>query len=283
MASAVGDIFLQAASLNREDEGRKGSTVWRDWPGRVIVAGDLHGNRAALGKIIAHADLAATGERQTLLVLQEIIHGPPDPASGMDRSIDLMLRAARLKISSPHQVILLLGNHDVAQITGNEITKDGRGVCKAFADSLSANYGQQGPEILQAVCEFCRSMPLALRLGNGTFITHSLPTPNRMAMAGLDILDRPADDQDLRRGHSVYEWTWGRGQTPQQIDELAGQLGVSFFVLGHRHIPAGYEFIGPRALTLTSEHALGHVLEFDGSVPLTEQTAQAGLKLINTL
>jgi hypothetical protein len=277
----VADIFRQAARANLDDPRRRGSTLWIEGDHRVVIAGDIHGHRANLAKTLSFADLDATSP--SVLVLQEIIHGPPDPRTGQDRSFDMVLRAARLKNSYPRQLVLLLGNHDVAQVSGNEITKEGRGVCREFAKALSADYGEDGGEILEAVCEFCLSMPLAVRFSNGVLATHSLPSPRRTELAGVEIFDRPITPDDLRRGQPVYEWTWGRKQTPEQVEQLAEKLGVSMFVLGHQYLPEGYDFIGERAVILASDHERGHLLEFYTNAPLTADQAREGLRRITSL
>ncbi len=276
------DIFHRAAELNLEDPCRQGNLVTLRNARRLIVAGDLHGHRANLAKIIAHADLSAHND--AVLVLQEIIHGEADPASGHDRSIEPLLRAARLKSTRPEQVLFLLGNHDIAQITGREILKGGRSFCKAFAAGVAHAFGEGDAQaVLSAVEAFLRSLPLAVRCSNGVLLTHSLPSPERMAAAGTDVLRRPWRDEELARGGAVYEWTWGRRHTPEQIDALARELGVSFFVLGHQHVASGMEIISPRAVTLASDHPHGKVLDFSTAKPLDVERAIAAARPIAAL
>jgi hypothetical protein len=278
--SAAADIFRQAADLNASDPRREGNVVSVEADREVIVAGDLHGNQRNLDKIIRFADLGAHEQRR--LVLQEIIHGPFD-AEGPDRSIGLLLRAARLKCSHPQQVLFVLGNHDIAQVTGNEITKSGRGVCKAFTQGVAYAFEDEAADVLAAVEAFLMSLPLAVRCPNGAFITHSLPHPARMEMAGTEILRRPYAPEDLRRGHPVYEWTWGRGQTAEQVEALAGELGVELFVLGHRHVESGWEQLCPRAVTVASDHAHGCVMQFTSDEPVGEGDLPRLLKPIVAL
>lgn len=278
MASPAADIFRQAARLNAD---RDANLVGIDDADEVIVTGDLHGNRMALTKIIAHANLDHQPGRR--LILQELVHGPLDPRSGKDRSVELLLRAARLKVNCPQQVLFLLGNHDLAQATGNEITKDGMGVCKAFNEGVRFCFGDDAEEVLSAVDEFLLSMPLAVRCPNRVFLCHSLPSPQRMELAGMDVFDRPWADEDLHRGGGVYEWTWGRNQTPEQIEDLARQLDVDFFVLGHKHIETGWEMVGPRAVVIVSDHAQGGVLQFHTDAPLTGDVPQQYFKPVVAL
>ena len=281
MANVVADIFRQAAQFNTADSCRKGSTVHLTDDLDVTVTGDIHGNRSALSRVIAYAAVDRRPDRR--LILQEIIHGSPDPRSGHDRSVEMMLRAARLKIEQRDKVILLLSNHDLAQVTGNEITKAGRRVCQAFVEGVEYCFGTNTPDILEAIKEFCLSMPLAVRCSNGVLITHSLPSPQRMETAGVDILDRDYKQDDLRRGGAVYEWTWGRQQTDQQTDALAQQLGVELFLLGHHKVDNGYKIVTSRAVSIASDDDHGCVVRFNTAQSITVETIAACIKPIVAL
>jgi len=206
-----------------------------------------------------------------------------DPATGHDRSAELLLRAARLKVQHPRQVLFVLGNHDVAQVTGSEIMKGGRGVCRAFAAGVNFAFGGEGPEVLSAIEKFLLSMPLAIRCPNGVLISHSLPSPSRMKLAGTEILSRPYRDEDLRRGGPVYEWTWGRNQTAEQLDELAAKLGVEFFILGHHHADSGFEMLSPRGMVVMSDHEHGCIVEFVADLALTAEMVGDCVKPIAAL
>ena len=276
MPNPAADIFFQAARLNRQDPRRRGNVVHLEGGCQLLVSGDLHGNRAVLNKILAYADLPHQPDRR--LVFQEITHGPPDPRSGQDRSIELLLRAARLKAEMPGQVLFVLANHDVAQITGSEISKAGRRVCQSFADGVHHAFGTDGREVLPAVEDFLLSLPLAIRCPNRVLVCHTLPDPARLELAGTDILDRPYELADLRRGGPVYEWTWGRNQTPEEIDQLAAALDVDFFVLAHKHIETGCEFLSPRALVVVSDDDHGGLLQFSVDDPLTGENALSCFK-----
>lgn len=283
MSNATADIFRQVAQRNLEDPNRHGHVVAIGEGLEVIFTGDLHGNRAALNKVIAYADLAAHPNRR--LILQEIIHGADDERSGHDRSIEVLMRAVCLKRDFPEQVIFLMGNHDLAQVTGNEISKEGRGSCKAFTEGVKYSFGEQADEVLAAVNEFCLSMTLAAKTANGVWMGHTLPSPERMVLAGMDILDRALTEEDLRRGMPVYEWTWGRNQTDEQTDTLAEQLGVELFLLGHKHLTdVGVEQITRRAIVLNSDHPTkGSLLEFSTDQPLDIAAALQKVKRIATL
>jgi serine/threonine-protein phosphatase PP1 catalytic subunit len=278
--SDAAEIFRQAAELIENDPARKGNCLHLGSPGRVVVAGDIHGHRSNLHRICNYVH-SSQGD-PPLLILQELIHGPID-ADGRDRSVEIMLRGAQAKIDHPEKVFYLMGNHALAQITRSEITKHGFGVCKAFDEGLRHLFGDDALDVYPAVMRFCRSLPLAVKFDNGLFVSHSLPSPHRMKLADPGILDRPYEEEDLRRGGSAYEWTWGRDQTPEQLDELAETLGVEFFLLGHRHVEDGSMNIPNRAMAVNSDGPGGMIFEFDSSQEITHETAPQHLRQIATL
>ena len=281
MTCVVADIFRQAAELVTSDPHRDGNIVHLGPQEQIIIAGDIHGNRDNLTKILAYA--SAGGDSPPTLILQEIIHGPPDVRTGVDRSVELLLRAARLKVSNPANIYFLLGNHDVVQFTDSEITKEGAGVCKGFIEGVNFIYGNDAPEILEAVMEFFRSLPLAIRFENRVLASHSLPSPNRAELAGTDILNRSSQDGDFLRGNPAYEWVWGRNQTPEQLEELAEKLDVDFFVLGHRHIEDGYLMIPQRAISINSNTNNGVVCVFNGDDELSAQNIRKHIGFVSKL
>lgn len=276
MACAAADIFRQAARLNREDPRRQGNLIELSAPANVIVTGDIHGNLQGLARILAFFNRRSGPWH---LVLQEIIHGPLDD-NGADRSVELLLRAARAKIDKPTQVLFLMGNHDLAQVTGVEITKGDCRACDAFSRGLRYVFEDQADEVAPAVDEFLLSLPMAIRCPNRVLITHSLPSPNRMPADPVEVLLRDYRPEDIARGGPAYEWTWGRNQSPEQTDLLAERLGVDFFMLGHRRTPSGCELILPRVLTLACDHGHGCVLCFDAAKPFNPNQLCDNLKYL---
>ncbi len=277
MAHVLADIFRQAAEQLANDERRTGSLVTLDAATEVVIAGYLHGSRRNTDKILRYAELDSHPGR--VLILQEIIHGQADAATGQDRSIEPLMRAVRAHAKHPGQVLLLLGNHDVAQLTGNEITKAGRGACRAFVEGVQHEFESAAEEVLDALNTFLYAMPLAARCGP-VLMSHSVPHPSRMDLAGVEILTREYSHEDLRRGGPVYEWTWGRGQTPGQLDELAEALGVEYFILGHRHVESGWETIGQLGVTIASDHHHGVIVQFTGQDPPTGATIEDHIRPI---
>jgi len=279
--NAFAETFTTAAGLNRQDPRRRGNLLTFDHTiDEVLLAGDIHGHRANLAKIIEFSALGANPGRA--LVLQEIIHGPLD-ANGRDRSVELLAKAARLKVAYPRQVFFLLGNHDLAQVTGNEISKEGHGVCKAFAAGVEYSFGPAAEEVMPALLDFLTSMPLAIRCSNGVLLSHSLPSATRMEKVDLTFPRRDYTNEEMSRGGMAYEWTWGRQQTPEQLQEIARRLDVKFFVLGHRHSGNGWEKITDTAICVSSDTERGQLLQMDARQSMAYDEMVACLRPIIAL
>ena len=281
MACAAVDIFRRAADLNRQDDRREGNVLVIDSPCRIVCSGDIHGYRSALSKIISYASL--TSDPQCLIVFQEILHGPPDDQSGHDRSIELLMRAARLKIEHPEQVLFVMGNHDLAQVSGSEISKYGYGVCKAFDQGVKFAFPDDADEVAEALEEFFFSLPLALRCPNGVFISHSLPSPGKFDDACIEILSRPITLADMQRNQPAYNWVWGRRHTEDQLETLAAKLDVTFFLMAHQHNEAGYEIISRHGAVVLSDHANGYIVDFRTDQKISGDSLGQYLKPLSAL
>ncbi len=281
MPNAAAEIFRQAAQLNLSDDRREGNCIRLAERTDVIVAGDIHGNRRNLVRIINYADLGQNEQRR--LVLQELTHGPIDQATGHDRSVEPLLRAARLKVRYPRQVLFVMANHDLAQITGGEVIKDGHEVCRQFVEGVNFAFGPDAAEVLPATMEFLGSLPLGVFCPNRVLISHSTPGRGKTDDETVGILQRDSQEVDLARPGPVYQWVWGRGQTAEQLEDLGRRLGAEFFVLGHRNIDGGFELFAEHAIAISSDSANGCVLHFSTDDPLTPKTAAQCVKQIALL
>lgn len=281
MAHPVAEIFLTAARHNRTEEHRAGNVIHFRPGEHMIVAGDVHGNRQNLAKILSYADLGRHPAR--MLVLQEIIHGGATDDKGGDRSFELLMRAARLRNQFPSQVHFLLGNHDIAQLTDNEITKEGAGVCKGFDLGLLHAFQTDAPEVAAAIDEFILSMPLAGRCPNGVFLSHSLPSPGRAQMFDPEVLTRPYLPEDFHRGHGVYELLWGRHHDADTLNQFASLLGATLFINGHQPVECGYTVNHERQLILSSDHPHGALVDFLAEETLTPDDLPGHVKTIMSL
>jgi hypothetical protein len=278
-AHAAAATLHEAAQLTREDPNRSGSVLTFGAAGQLVMTGDMHGHLRNFEKLQRFCDLARSPGRS--VILHELIHCEPDPVSGLDLSIDLLLRAAAWKCEYPDNVYFLQSNHELSQWRAHEITKGGRSVLADFARGVAHRFGRDAERVLEAVEDYTAALPLAARTARGLLLTHSLPDAGALPHFDYGVLERAPTAEDCEPGGAAYELVWGRFQTPEEIDEIAARLGVSAFVVGHTPQESGCAVIG-RMIILASDHAHGVFLPIDLSqTPDIAQLARAVRKFVS--
>ncbi len=277
-AEAVTEIFDRAAGALRGSPRRSGSVVRLPASGRLLVTGDLHDNPVHLEKIMRLARLEASSEHH--VVLHELIHGER-LINGMDFSHRVLARVAGLVVGRPGQVHPLLGNHELAQMTGRAVSKGAGNSVEQFNDALEFVYGDAAATVSGAIGRFIRAMPIALKSESGLLCAHSLPGAAAMGRFDCGLLERDLQEEDYRSGEgSAHLMVWGRRHTPEQIETLADRWQVTLFCLGHQHAETGIEIKGPRVVVLNSDHELARVLPVDlAALPSPEEALGSAIAL----
>lgn len=277
---AVAAIFDEAVAANFDATCRVGSIDLVEPVGVLTATGDLHDNPLHFARVLAAARLGdSTPESPRHVTLHEVIHGVTP--IGVDMSHRALLRVAAIKARRAELVHTLLANHELSQIVGAGIVKDGVRVVDAFNEGVGQVFGDSAPTVLDAIARFIRSMPLALVCrapgAGGVLCSHSLPSPGMMSKFDPAVLERglTAEDYEPRTG-SAHMMVWGRKQTPEVLITLAERWEVSLFVLGHQHAETGWELLPPNGLVLNSDHARGVVAQIDLSRPPDAGAAAMG-------
>lgn len=256
------EVFSNATEENSLCSFRQNQVIYLPAEGEVWMTGDLHDHRRNFDKLIKAADLANNPRRH--LVLHELIHGDRIDESGCDGSWEMLYKAAELKCDYPSQVHFLLANHDLAQIYGEGIMKNGMSVCEAFTAGLKRDFGDRTTTVSVAISEFQLSLPLAIRTGNGLFFCHSLPANSEIPIFDYSVFDRALTGADYRRRTgAAYQLIWGRNINPAAVEQFADTLGVSIIVTGHQPQDTGYAINGQRHLIIASDHNQGVFLPID--------------------
>lgn len=276
--SVAAGVFRDAAEANRDAKCRRGSIDRVPAAGLLLATGDLHDNPTHFARVVDMAGLPGTDEKRPHhLTLHEVIHSDR-LVGGVDLSHRALLRVAALKARDPEEVHTLLANHELSQIVGAGIVKEGVRVVDAFNAGVEYVFGDEAPSVLEAIAAFIRSMPLALMSepvrDNGStgalLCAHSLPGPEMMSRFDAGVLERDLVEADYepRRG-SAHLMVWGRRHTPEQLAALAERWGVRLFILGHEHAETGWRFLPPNAVVLNSDHPAGVALPIDLAAPPT--------------
>lgn len=257
-AGSVCDTLNRAAEANLACPLRSGALIDLGHEGRLTVAGDLHDHRDHFIKVCRFA--ALNESPRNYLVIQEMIHGEK-LVNGLDLSYRLLVEAAALSLQFPDQVHLLLANHELAQINGDDISKHGVSSVAAFNQGLEFVFGDETDDVRLAIVRYVRSLPLALRCANGVMCCHSLPSQYHRARFDPMVLTRmPTREDLLGPTGSAYLLVWGRNIAQSWATDLASLWNVELFLLGHQPAEMGYELCGDTMIILNSDHEHGVVL-----------------------
>lgn len=269
----------RAADLSRATPGRAGSVVTLGPEVEdVMVVGDLHGHVHNFAAALKMAALDENPGRH--LVVQELVHDPrvdPDGPSG-DLSHRLIDVVCALKCQHPERVHYLPGNHELSELTGRSIAKNGVPLNELFRRGLESSYGEHAEAIREAYDGLFRSLPLAIRTPNRVFICHTVP--DERYLEGFDSGVLSADGwppESMIRGGTVYAMTWGRDATIETAERFARIVDADLFVIGHHPCDDGFLRLNDRVLSLDATDPLPACVLLRARGPITIEDVMAGV------
>ncbi len=216
----------------------------------VMVVGDLHGNLPAFRQALTIAALDRHPRRH--LVLQELVHEiNKHDADQPDRSHRLVDLVSALKCQYPHRVHLILGNHELSELTGRIIGKDGHALNLRFRQGMELTYGARTADVFEAYLALFAALPLAVRTANRVFVCHTLPDARYLDELDLALLN--ADHwpkETMKRGGTIYALTWGRDTTSETADRFAAMVDADWFITGHQPCEEGFRQASHRQIII---------------------------------
>ncbi len=245
-----------------------------------MVVGDLHGHNHTFRRVLALADLPNHPKRH--LVLQELVHGPFGYHNdGGEKSHQLVDMVCALKCQCPDRVHLILGNHELSELTGRPISKNGLALNSLFRKGVETAYDGLADEIIEAYHELFRSLPLAVRTVNRVLICHTVPDGRDLDTLDLDILRTGVwTPESMARGGTIYALTWGRDDSPETADRFAEMLDADLFVTGHQPCDDGFRQANHRQLILDGTDPYPAYCLFNAHEPVTIERLLEGVRLV---
>jgi hypothetical protein len=251
-STEVIDICLQAAEANCNCTARRGNVICLtpDNADDLMIVADLHGNRLNFEKLLDIADL--DGHPRRHLIMQEVCHGGPEYPGGDGGCMSHLLLedCARLKTEYPDRFHFLLSNHELAELGDFPISKARRMLNLQFRSGINEMYGEQGEQVRNAYLRFLATCPLAIRLANGVFVSHSLPDHCDRDPFDASVLDRPLSCADYKCGSPAFRLVWGRDFRAANAEAFAKQVGAEILIHGHEPCEAGFSAPNPRQIIL---------------------------------
>ena len=284
-ACRMADLSLRLKTLYRSAEavrttpGRRGRYVVVPTASEVLVGGDLHGHLANFQSLIRMADLPRNPRRH--LVLQEVVHGKHRYPLGGDKSHQLLDLFAALKCQFPDRVHLLMGNHELGQWLARPIIKGGEDLNALFNAGIAEAYGESATDFITAYDKLFSVLPMAIRMPNRIFLSHSFPGAKSLPQFQLNRLEEETlDALDVAPGGSVFSLLWGRDTAPAHLAEFLRKVDADWLVSGHIPIEAGYIFPSERQLILDSCDMPACCALLPADEPLTLELFRASVRYL---
>lgn len=254
----------------REQKGRTGKFIELQDVNDVLVAGDLHGHLSNFKAILQHAKLNENPRRH--VVLQELVHGPfRYPDNGGELSHRLVDVICAYICQYPGRVHYLLGNHELAQWTKREIAKNHESLNNLFVLGVATSYPDHVEELLTAYDELFAVLPVAIRLPNRIFLSHSLPGAVRLKSWRLDDLKKQVfSDEDYKLGGSIHAVVWGRDTDESTVREYLKLVDADLLISGHIPSEFGYDTPNPLQIILDGKDEGAQILLFDANARYTQ-------------
>jgi hypothetical protein len=242
----------------------------------LLVVGDLHGHIANFQSILKLADLANNPQRH--LVLQELIHSEFFYPDGGDKSHQLVDLFSALKCQYPTRVHYIVGNHEIAQLTGRQITKGSAVQNTLFVEGVKHAYGSHAMEILQTYNELFRVCPHALRTENNVYVCHTL-VPGKL-IPQFDpacLLEEVYEDKQYLPDGMLYGLLWGRDTTQETADAFLRRVEADYAVTGHIASDEGYDVPNTKQIIVDCAASPAACILFNTTGPITFEQLRSGI------
>ncbi|MDO4550397.1 MAG: metallophosphoesterase [Planctomycetia bacterium] len=247
-------LFHEATEANQRTAALQGNTVVLHEGNAedVLLTGDIHGNAENYRAIVQKAEMETHARRH--LVFQEICHGGGFyPEGGGCRSHQVLEDVVEMKVRYPQRVHHILSNHEMAELTEYPIQKSKQLLNYTFASGLRYCYGARADDVRLAMVGYLESCPLAVRISDKIFFSHSIPEHLDVSGQTFDrtIFFRALDPgSDFVRDGSVYRLVWGRDYRQVNADIFAEIVNADILVTGHDPCLDGCKFPNFRQVVL---------------------------------
>lgn len=271
----------QAAQYQRQQPGRTGMFVELTDCDEVLVVGDLHGHLANFKQVLKLANLHEHPHRH--VVLQELVHGPfryqNDGGELSHRLVDVV---SAYICQYPGRVHYLMGNHELAQWTKREIAKSNESLNNLFVMGVNTSYPEHVEAMLAAYDDFFSALPVAIRLQNRVFLSHSLPGAARLETWKLDDLKKETLSQgDLKITGCVHSVVWGRDTSETTVKQYLKLVDADLLITGHIPSELGYDTPNSLQIILDGKDENAHVLLFSATTPYDQESMLKQLVKLN--
>jgi hypothetical protein len=204
------------------------------------------------------------------------------PGDQGDRSHQLLDLVCALKCQYPERVHLILGNHELSEITGRTIGKNGVVLNALFRQGVETAYGERGGAVFAAYQELFAALPLAVRLPNRVFLCHTIPDGIELDALDVKVFELETwTPEEMKRHGAVYNLTWGRDTSPETIDRFATIVDADWFITGHQPCDDGFRQANHRQIIIDGTDPHPSYCLFPASQPVTIETLLERVRVLS--
>jgi serine/threonine-protein phosphatase PP1 catalytic subunit len=144
----------------------------------------------------------------------------------------------------------LLGNHEWAHITHNEIYKSGEDLLMNFKNLIAFRKGFIEPSLTEYI-KFFKTMPYFAKTANGLFISHSGPSAKVRDIEGFNNIFVWEYSSPI-----LYDFLWNRftkvsDYTREDVRRFLDIVGSKYMIVGHCPVES-YEIFGDQMIVSSS-------------------------------
>lgn len=242
--------------------------------GRLIVVTDLHGNFEDYNYYLNLWD--ESDPDCHIVFCGDLIHGLDEATDGSVEILDDAISKSMV-YSNFHT---LLGNHEWAHITNNEIYKNNQPLLLGFKNTIAYSKGLVEPSLTNYI-KFFKTMPFFARTENGLFISHSGPSDKVKSIEAFEkVLEGDYSSPIL------YDFLWNRynrvtDYTKSDVGRFLDIVGSKAMIVGHCPVES-YKVFGKQIIMSSSfETKVKTYLDIDLSMEITDvKDVQKQLKFV---
>lgn len=242
--------------------------------GRLIVVTDLHGN---LDDYNAYLDLWDENDSDFHIVFTgDLIHGIDKKKDGSIEILDDAIKKSK-KYSNFHT---LLGNHECAHITNEDIYKLNKPLLFEFKTLVSYKKGYIEPHLTNYI-KFFKTMPYFLKTANGLFISHSGPSSRINSIETFNKIFEGDYSNPI-----LQEFLWNRytdvnDYNRSDVERFLDIVGSKFMIVGHCPVESYKTFSKQIIMSSSFNTRVKTYLDMDLSMELNDiSDVQKQLKFI---
>ncbi len=217
--------------------------------GKALIVTDIHGNLDDFNKFMDIWD-ELEDDINHMVLTGDFIH-----AMGRenDKSIEI-LEAVKERQKRSSNFHVLLGNHEWSTISGISVYKRGMDQTHNFAKLLKGHFNDEWEKKLHEYAKFFKKLPVAVRTGNGVFISHAGPPKN---IKHLDEIARITDNGYL--GNSkLYDLLWNRPNdfNEKELESFLKAVNCRVMIVGHTPVN-GAKIVAKNQVVVSSSYSKG--------------------------